>query len=131
MAHRVVILGGGTGGTLTANRLRRLYPESDAEITVIDQDDQHVYQPGLLFLPSGWPAPSTSCDPGLANFMPGSPMSRARSTTSISAPTRSPSRTELRTNSPSIPPDVTGKTESPYLLGGVAVHPTHGPSPLK
>jgi NADH dehydrogenase FAD-containing subunit len=24
MAHRVVILGGGTGGTLTANRLRRM-----------------------------------------------------------------------------------------------------------
>ena len=53
MAHRVVILGGGTGGTLTANRLRRLYPESDAEITVIDQDDSHVYQPGLLFVPFG------------------------------------------------------------------------------
>ena len=53
MAHRVVILGGGTGGTLTANRLRRLYAESDAEITVIDQDDRHVYQPGLLFVPFG------------------------------------------------------------------------------
>ena len=53
MAHRVVILGGGTGGTLTANRLRRLYPESDAEIAVIDQDDRHVYQPGLLFVPFG------------------------------------------------------------------------------
>jgi sulfide:quinone oxidoreductase len=53
MAHRVVILGGGTGGTLTANRLRRLYPESDVEITVIDRDDSHVYQPGLLFVPFG------------------------------------------------------------------------------
>ena len=53
MGHRVVILGGGTGGTLTANRLRRLYPESEVEITVIDQDDHHVYQPGLLFVPFG------------------------------------------------------------------------------
>ena len=53
MAHRVVILGGGTGGTLTANRLRRLFPETDVEITVIDQDDRHVYQPGLLFVPFG------------------------------------------------------------------------------
>ena len=53
MAHRVVILGGGTGGTLTANRLRRLYSEAEAEITVIDQDDRHVYQPGLLFVPFG------------------------------------------------------------------------------
>ena len=53
MAHRVVILGGGTGGTLTANRLRRLYSEAEADITVIDQDDRHVYQPGLLFVPFG------------------------------------------------------------------------------
>ena len=53
MAHRIVILGAGTGGTLTANRLRREYSESEATITVVDQDDQHVYQPGLLFLPFG------------------------------------------------------------------------------
>jgi sulfide:quinone oxidoreductase len=49
MARRVVILGGGTGGTLTANRLRRA--QRDLEITVVDQDDRHVYQPGLLFVP--------------------------------------------------------------------------------
>ena len=53
MAHRVVILGGGTGGTLTANRLRRVYSENEADITVIDQDDRHIYQPGLLFVPFG------------------------------------------------------------------------------
>jgi sulfide:quinone oxidoreductase len=53
MAKRVVILGGGPGGTLTANRLRRLYPRSEVDITVIDQDDRHVYQPGLLFVPFG------------------------------------------------------------------------------
>ncbi len=53
MTHRVVILGGGTGGTLTANRLRRAYSDSEVEITVVDQDDRHVYQPGLLFVPFG------------------------------------------------------------------------------
>ena len=53
MTHRIVILGGGTGGTLTANRLRRLYLETEAEIMVVDQDDRHVYQPGLLFVPFG------------------------------------------------------------------------------
>ena len=53
MTHRIVILGGGTGGTLTANRLRRLYSDTEAEITVVDQDDRHVYQPGLLFVPFG------------------------------------------------------------------------------
>ena len=53
MAHRIVILGAGTGGTLTANRLHRSYPADEVEITVVDQDDQHVYQPGLLFVPFG------------------------------------------------------------------------------
>ncbi len=50
---RIVILGGGTGGTLVANRLRRMFSPMDAAITVVDQDDQHVYQPGLLFVPFG------------------------------------------------------------------------------
>jgi sulfide:quinone oxidoreductase len=53
MTSRIVILGGGTGGTLTANRLRRLYRTDEAEIIVVDQDDRHVYQPGLLFVPFG------------------------------------------------------------------------------
>jgi sulfide:quinone oxidoreductase len=53
MTHRIAILGGGAGGTLTANRLRRLYSENEAEIIVVDQDDRHVYQPGLLFVPFG------------------------------------------------------------------------------
>jgi sulfide:quinone oxidoreductase len=53
MTHRVVILGGGTGGTLTANRLRRMFQAEDMDITVVDQDDRHVYQPGLLFVPFG------------------------------------------------------------------------------
>jgi sulfide:quinone oxidoreductase len=49
----VVVLGGGTGGTLAANRLRRLLPADEVAITVVDQDDRHVYQPGLLFVPFG------------------------------------------------------------------------------
>jgi len=53
MVHRIVILGGGTGGTLTANRLRRLYAPAEARIIVVDQDDRHVYQPALLFVPFG------------------------------------------------------------------------------
>lgn len=51
MNKRIVILGGGTGGTLMANRLRRMF--SDADITVVDRDDAHIYQPGLLFVPFG------------------------------------------------------------------------------
>jgi sulfide:quinone oxidoreductase len=52
---RIVILGGGTGGTLMANRLRRMCPNTD--ITVVDRDDAHVYQPGLLFVPFGLISP--------------------------------------------------------------------------
>ncbi len=48
-----MILGGGTGGTLAANRLRRATSVDDVEIMVVDQDDDHVYQPGLLFVPFG------------------------------------------------------------------------------
>ncbi len=54
---RIVILGAGTAGTIMANRLRRRYAaEVDrgaTQITVIDQDDKHIYQPGLLFIPFG------------------------------------------------------------------------------
>jgi sulfide:quinone oxidoreductase len=48
---QIVVLGGGTGGTMTANRLRHRLDEDEAEIHVVDLDDQHVYQPGLLFVP--------------------------------------------------------------------------------
>jgi sulfide:quinone oxidoreductase len=52
MKRRILIIGGGTGGTLTANKLHRVYGDS-AQITVIDRDDRHLYQPGLLFVPFG------------------------------------------------------------------------------
>ncbi|MBL8613816.1 MAG: NAD(P)/FAD-dependent oxidoreductase [Myxococcales bacterium] len=50
---RVVILGAGTGGTMMANKLARALPADAWKITVVDRDDVHVYQPGLLFLPFG------------------------------------------------------------------------------
>ncbi|HEY5144471.1 MAG TPA: FAD/NAD(P)-binding oxidoreductase [Solirubrobacteraceae bacterium] len=52
MASRIVILGAGTGGTLAANRLRRELGDA-VQVTVVDHDDRHVYQPGLLFVPFG------------------------------------------------------------------------------
>jgi len=60
---RIVILGGGTGGTLLANRLRRLLDGDAAEIVVIDSDDEHVYQPGLLFVPFGLARPGSLVRP--------------------------------------------------------------------
>ncbi|HEY3513998.1 FAD/NAD(P)-binding oxidoreductase [Kribbella sp. NPDC051137] len=50
---RLVILGGGTAGTMVANKLRRRLPLSEWRITVIDRDSRHLYQPGLLFVPFG------------------------------------------------------------------------------
>jgi sulfide:quinone oxidoreductase len=53
MKKQIVILGAGTGGTMTANRLRRRFDRDEADIHVVDRDDRHVYQPGLLFVPFG------------------------------------------------------------------------------
>jgi sulfide:quinone oxidoreductase len=52
-AARILVLGGGTGGTMVANRLRRRLDGDQAEIHVVDRDDCHIYQPGLLFVPFG------------------------------------------------------------------------------
>ena len=57
MTRRAVILGGGTGGTLVANRLRRVMGVDELDIVVVDLDDQHLYQPGLLFVPFGLTCP--------------------------------------------------------------------------
>ena len=52
MKH-IVIVGAGTAGTAMANRLVRLLPEETWRVILLDRDDVHVYQPGLLFLPFG------------------------------------------------------------------------------
>jgi len=57
MGKHIVILGSGTAGTMTANRLQRAHGERDFRITVVDQNDDHVYQPGLLFVPFGLAQP--------------------------------------------------------------------------
>ena len=49
---KLVILGAGMAGTMMANKLRRRLGE-DWSIMVVDRDEDHVYQPGLLFLPFG------------------------------------------------------------------------------
>ncbi len=51
--NRLLILGGGTAGTTVANRLRKRLDPSAWKITVVDKDDNHVYQPGQLFIPFG------------------------------------------------------------------------------
>jgi len=48
---KVVILGSGAGGTMVAAKLRKELNESEWEITIIDNDEIHHYQPGWLFIP--------------------------------------------------------------------------------
>ena len=49
----LLILGGGTAGTMAANKLRKELRDDEWSITVVDSDDQHRYQPGYLFMPFG------------------------------------------------------------------------------
>ncbi len=52
MPARVVVLGGGVGGTLAANLLDKELGR-DVHVTVVDPTGMHVYQPGFLYLALG------------------------------------------------------------------------------
>src|ERR1035438_6264352 len=49
----LLILGAGTGGTLVANQMARRLDAREWQIVVVDKDERHLYQPGLLFIPFG------------------------------------------------------------------------------
>lgn len=50
---KLLVLGGGSAGTMVVNKLRKKLAKDLWEITVIDQDQEHIYQPGLLLMPFG------------------------------------------------------------------------------
>lgn len=50
---KIVILGAGTGGTIMANKLRKVLERDEWSITLVDKDPNHYYQPGFLFIPFG------------------------------------------------------------------------------
>ena len=58
---RVVILGGGVGGTLTANlvarKLKRRIAKGEAKVTVVDASGKHTYQPGYMYIAMGHQRP--------------------------------------------------------------------------
>ena len=49
----LLVLGAGTAGTMTVNKLRRSLAVGEWHITIVDADDVHHYQPGYLFVPFG------------------------------------------------------------------------------
>ena len=50
---RLLILGGGTAGTIMANKMRKDLSRDEWDITIVDQFKTHYYQPGFLFIPFG------------------------------------------------------------------------------
>jgi len=51
--RKLLVLGAGSAGTMVANKLRKKLKQDAWEITVVDQNTEHIYQPGLLLLPFG------------------------------------------------------------------------------
>ena len=50
---KLLILGGGTAGTIMVNKMREDLPRDEWDITIVDQFKTHYYQPGFLFIPFG------------------------------------------------------------------------------
>lgn len=50
---KIVVLGSGAGGTIVANKLQHRMGDNGWQVTIIDRDEFHHYQPGWLFIPFG------------------------------------------------------------------------------
>ncbi|MEX0869404.1 MAG: FAD/NAD(P)-binding oxidoreductase [Nitriliruptoraceae bacterium] len=62
MRH-LLVLGAGTAGTMIANKLRPRLADDEWHITVVDQSEEHHYQPGYLFIPFGTYEPADIVKP--------------------------------------------------------------------
>ena len=50
---KLLILGGGTAGTMMAHHLKKKLNLKDWQVTLVDATGRHYYQPGFLFVPFG------------------------------------------------------------------------------
>lgn len=57
---KLLILGAGTAGTMVANRLNRVLEMKDWEVTLVDPDPVHYYQPDFLFIPFDMVSPKSA-----------------------------------------------------------------------
>ena len=50
---KILVLGSGAAGTMAANKLQQKIGGNGWQVTIIDNDELHHYQPGWLFIPFG------------------------------------------------------------------------------
>jgi len=51
---KLLVLGAGSAGTMVVNRMNRMLNRDEWQITVVDPDPLHYYQPAYLFMPFGY-----------------------------------------------------------------------------
>jgi sulfide:quinone oxidoreductase len=62
---KLLILGAGTAGTMMANKMRNDLPANEWNITIIEKERDHFYQPGFLFVPFGYTNRKNIMKPGI------------------------------------------------------------------
>lgn len=67
----LLILGGGTGGTMVANKMAQKLDHEQWRIVLVDRDQTHFYQPGFVLIPFGIYQPEDVVKPK-RNFLPSS-----------------------------------------------------------
>jgi len=65
----LLILGAGTGGTMVANKISQQLDLQEWKVIIVDRDENHYYQPGLLFIPFDIYTPNDVIKPK-RNFLP-------------------------------------------------------------
>jgi sulfide:quinone oxidoreductase len=66
---KLLILGAGTAGTIMANKMRKVLPGNEWDITIVEKEMNHYYQPGFLFIPFGYYQKKDILKPAL-KFLP-------------------------------------------------------------
>jgi sulfide:quinone oxidoreductase len=51
---KLLILGAGTAGTIMANKMRKALASDEWNISIVEKEVNHYYQPGFLFIPFGF-----------------------------------------------------------------------------